>query len=308
MKDFSFDKDRLLDKYKPDFAVAYGSGVFAQEGYSDQDKPMIDFIFGVNDPQDWHRHNLETNTKDYSLMVRLLGHNFINFLQQKACKIYYNPYVKFEDSTIKYGVISLDDMVRDFLEWKHLYVAGRMHKPVQILKTTDEVKRAIDLNLNHALNTALLLLPEHFTEKDLFLTITSLSYSGDHRMKYAENPKKADNIVGKNIDGFKDLYKDVLTSAGSRIIFLNDGQMEQSKEPSVLERAIEELPLNLATQVKANPIDLNNHNTVSLIVKRAITNIVKSTSTSQTMVGLFTAGLFKSARYVKDKLGKARAK
>lgn len=308
MSEFSFNKERLLEKYNPDFAVAYGSGVFAQEGYTAKDKPMIDFIFGVNSTTQWHQHNLETNSKDYSLMIRLLGNGLISYLQKKACKIYYNPYVKFEDSTIKYGVISLDDMVRDFLEWKHLYVAGRMHKPVQILKSTEEVKLAIDLNLSHALNTALLLLPENFTERDLFLTITSLSYSGDHRMKFAENPNKTANIVGKNIDGFKELYKNAMVAAGLRLNVSESGLIHQSKDPEILKNSIEKLPLNLSQIVQAGDLNFHNPEQVSGAVKKAITEIVKATSTTQTVVGFFTAGLFKSARYVKDKLSKARAK
>lgn len=31
MNTLSFNKDNLLEKYKPDFAVGYGSGVFLQE-------------------------------------------------------------------------------------------------------------------------------------------------------------------------------------------------------------------------------------------------------------------------------------
>ena len=34
------------------FACAYGSGVFKQSGYNDT--PMIDLIFGVTNPENWH--------------------------------------------------------------------------------------------------------------------------------------------------------------------------------------------------------------------------------------------------------------
>jgi mitochondrial translocator assembly and maintenance protein 41 len=102
MKTLSFNQDELIDTYKPDFAMAYGSGVFEQEGYNKGEKPMIDFIFGTPSTQEWHKNNLQNNKKDYSFMVKIFGSKFINYLQNTGAKIYYNPYVQFQNSTIKY--------------------------------------------------------------------------------------------------------------------------------------------------------------------------------------------------------------
>ena len=31
---------------------------------------------------------------------------------------------------IKYGVVTMDDLCKDLIEWQTLYLSGRMHKPV----------------------------------------------------------------------------------------------------------------------------------------------------------------------------------
>lgn len=36
--------------------------------------------------------------------------------------------------TIKYGVTTVDNLCADLLGWKSLYMAGRMHKPIRIIK------------------------------------------------------------------------------------------------------------------------------------------------------------------------------
>lgn len=32
--------------------------------------------------------------------------------------------------TIKYGVVTMDHLCKDLIEWQTLYLSGRMHKPV----------------------------------------------------------------------------------------------------------------------------------------------------------------------------------
>eukprot|EP01133_Synstelium_polycarpum_P020514 gene20514-24623_t len=54
-------------------------------------------------------------------------------------------------------------------------------------------------NLCHAMSCALLMLPDTFTEYDLYHKICSISYMGDIRMKGGENPNKIHNIVVNNI-------------------------------------------------------------------------------------------------------------
>ena len=65
---------------------------------------------------------------------------------------------------------------------------------------------ALRMNLTSALHTALLLLPDRFNQKQLFLTLASLSYVGDFRMTVGEDRNKVQNIVRGSLDHFQTLY------------------------------------------------------------------------------------------------------
>ena len=59
-------------------------------------------------------------------------------------------------------------------------MSGRLHKPVMPLiePNSNSIRSAIQLNLQNAIHTALLLMPEAFQEDALYQTIAGLSYSG----------------------------------------------------------------------------------------------------------------------------------
>lgn len=113
---------------------------------------------------------------------------------------------------IKYGVVNLDTLGQDLGEWTTLYLAGRLQKPVKILRDDPKIRLANQINLLSALRTALLMLPEKFTERELYERIAGLSYMGDPRMMHipglgaGENLSKVSNIVGAQLPGFRQLY------------------------------------------------------------------------------------------------------
>lgn len=208
------------------YAFAYGSGVFPQTSSGSMDKSklhpkpspaiaslqkgkskMIDFIFGVSYTQHWHSLNLQQHRNHYS-SVGSLGSSFVSRLQDKwGAGLYFNPYVTVNGTLIKYGVVNLDTLCRDLSEWDTLYLAGRLQKPVKILRDDPRVRLANQVNLISAVRTALLLLPPSFTEEDLYGTIAGISYLGDPRMSLpAENPKKVGNIVRHQLPNFRRLY------------------------------------------------------------------------------------------------------
>ncbi|KAI0478861.1 mitochondrial matrix Mmp37-domain-containing protein [Xylariaceae sp. FL0804] len=217
------------------YAFAYGSGVFPQskggtateaevravhprappevQKAQDGSPKMIDFIFGVSHTQHWHSLNL-TQHRDHYSALGALGSGAVSHVQDKwGAGVYFNPYVTVEGILIKYGVVNLDTLCRDLSEWDTLYLAGRLHKPVKILRDHPQVRLSNQINLLSALRTALLLLPPSFTEQELYATIAGISYLGDPRMAFpTENPKKVANIVNHNIINFRRLYAPLIES------------------------------------------------------------------------------------------------
>lgn len=218
------------------YAFAYGSGVFPQstgggaateaeikaihpkapaavQKAQDGSPKMIDFIFGVSYTQHWHSLNLMQHRDHYS-MLGSLGSGAVAWMQDKwGAGVYFNPYVTVDGILIKYGVVNIDTLCRDLSEWDTLYIAGRLHKPVKILRDDPRVRLANQINLLSALRTALLLLPPTFTEQELYATIAGISYLGDPRMAFpTENPKKVANIVNHNMLNFRRLYAPLVES------------------------------------------------------------------------------------------------
>ncbi|KAL2436434.1 Phosphatidate cytidylyltransferase, mitochondrial [Exophiala dermatitidis] len=208
------------------YAFAYGSGVFPQssntEGGNSKLHPappaaitkvqngnqkMIDFIFGVSYTQHWHSLNLQEHRDHYSA-VGSLGSYAVSKIQDSfGAGVYFNPYVTVNGTLIKYGVVNLDTLCQDLSEWNTLYLAGRLQKPVKILRDNPAVRLANQVNLIAAVRTALLLLPPEFTEEELYSTIAGISYMGDPRMSIGgDDPRKVNNIVKHQLPNFRRLY------------------------------------------------------------------------------------------------------
>lgn len=168
---------------------------------------MIDFIFGVSYSQHWHSLNLNEHRDHYS-GLRSLGSYVVSQVQDNwGAGVYFNPYVTVNGTLIKYGVVNIDNLCSDLSNWDTLYLAGRLQKPVKILRDHPRVRLANQVNLISALRVAMLLLPPEFTEHQLYSTIAGISYMGDIRMSLpAENPNKVNNIVSAQMANFRRLY------------------------------------------------------------------------------------------------------
>lgn len=174
---------------------------------------MIDFVLATRFSQHFHSLNLREHPDHYSFLGRL-GSGVVSHVQDAyGAGVYFNPYITVNGTMIKYAVVNFQTLHRDLSDWDTLYLAGRLHKPVKILFEEPNIRVANQRNLLSAVRCSLLLLPQTFTEKELYSTITGLSYQGDPRMTYgSENPKKVHNIVTHQIKNFRYLYHDLIMS------------------------------------------------------------------------------------------------
>lgn len=301
-------------------AFAYGSGIFKQKG-NVSPKNMLDFVFVLENSHQWHRENLKLHLNHYSFVGRL-GFNSVVSLQDKfGAGMYYNTLVSMEGKLIKYGTISRENFLLDLNNWQWLYLSGRLHKPVKILQrlNDDDVLSALKGNVNSAVTAALLSLPEYFTEEELFLSIAGLSFAGDFRMVVGENKNKVQNIVGSNIEPFRSLYRPVLLNSSQLHFNSSSCKYHQNLESSVTFSQLKALPRNLQQKVVKGLVGRETDPTLieealvkasrdrfncSQLVRKGIASIVRSSSITQSVKGILTAGGHKTLMYSAQKITK----
>ena len=281
------------------FAFAYGSAVFQQHGRAKG--KMLDLIFVVDDPTSWHQANMAYNPHHYSFM-RFFGPRTIRKVQRYSAGVYYNTLVTVDSQLLKYGVIGTEDLLDDLLNWRWLYVAGRLHKPVVILtdqpaigastEVNGAVSNAISQNLSSAALCASLLCGEGgapFSKESLFMNVAALSYRGDFRMIVGEDRDKVKNIVKPYIKEFHELYKNHL----AEFVLSTSDDMLKLKDHVTVSSCIDRLPSCVAQRAR----DKGE-------LQQALSRIVYASSWRQSMKGIVTAGLHKTLVYSAEKLVK----
>lgn len=317
---------RILNEFPKNikFCFAYGSGAFKQ--LNNHDNKMLDLIFVVQNANKWHAENIKLNPKHYAMPLRYLGYKFITNVQENwGAKMYYNTLIKtVTGQTIKYGVMSDISLIEDLLDWNDLYIAGRLHKPVEVLIEPSEysqIRMALVQNLHSAVRTALLLLPEHFTEIDFYKVIAGLSYSGDFRMIFGENKEKVHNIVVPQLENFKELYAPILQHYEQYIDFPKSKQLtvmcQQDTNPATKIHHLNQLPrtpqIKLVRAWSLGPRSKDTEDCLRAIaydpecceiLERCLKEIVWKSSVTQSLKGIVTAGFIKSVKYSGAKIKK----
>ncbi|XP_032893133.1 phosphatidate cytidylyltransferase, mitochondrial isoform X1 [Amblyraja radiata] len=312
---------RILAHFPRDLslAFAYGSGLFPQAGRPGPVNNVLDFIFAVDDPVTWHTMNIMKNPQHYSFL-RFFGPKHVSKIQNNyGAGIYYNTLVPCDERIIKYGVISTGTLIEDLLHWKNLYIAGRLHKPVKILIQDEngKLQAALAKNLKSAVMAAFLMLPESFTEEELYVRIAGLSYYGDFRMIIGEDRSKVMNIVSANMENFQRLYNHILQECPQVVYKQHLGKLELDKSPEgqlnllmALPRTLQQEITRLVDQPGKNRdveeilLQVAQDPDCGLIIQLCVAGIVKTSSITQSAKGILTAGMKKSITYSMKKMHK----
>ena len=169
----------------------------------------------------------------------------------------------------------MDRVIEDLSTWDSFYLAGRLQKPVKILKENNAIKYWNQLNLKGAATIAKHLLrstknkqghKEEFNEFNFYKKITGLSYLGDIRYTLGgENPNKVKNIINQNFHNFQIYYKPIYED-----VILNDKDY---------------LPLGYSMENCLKTLERH----------------IRRTSVVQTLKGILTAGATKSVKYAWNK-------
>lgn len=278
-------------------AYGYGSGIIKQDGYTNNDKKQLDLILVVNNLKEWHLENIKQNKKDYSLIGKLFFKNASENKLKGKTKIAYISNIKENDDIFKYGTIEEKDLITSLKTWNSFYTPGRFQKPVYPIKENDNIKDAINYNRKCALLlSAYLLNKKYATRGELFNILCSLSYLGDTRMKFAENPKKVENIVNGSYEELVSIYN--LNQPFFDIIGLDYIRINLDYIYEYINK-IDNLPLYLKEYIIKN----NNNNIKNNIITY-LTELNKDESIKQTIKGIETNGILRSINYASKKLTK----
>uniref|UniRef100_A0A8R1TWX2 Phosphatidate cytidylyltransferase, mitochondrial n=1 Tax=Onchocerca volvulus TaxID=6282 RepID=A0A8R1TWX2_ONCVO len=293
-----------------EYACAYGSGAVPQDSDSTSGK-MIDFIIVTRDSNEFHKQNLEMNPTHYS-SLRFLGYQKIAQMQRNyAARVYCNT----RDQLIKYSVIDTDDLLLDLIDWKWMYLAGRLQKHViDVVSPSSRITYAMKKNRSSALQAALLLMPDKFMLPQLYNEIISLSYRGDFRMLFGEDKNKIGRIAEGSRAQLNQIYLPLLKA--DKDVSIQGCTIEQDRCNAVFFKRILELPLNVLWNLQRRINSKNGtQNDIEEIaaslarrldgpkpVAAAIEDIVWRYALQQTAKNVFSAGIRRSVAYAFTKI------
>ena len=219
-------------------AIGYGSGIFKQSGYNENEVPDKDIILVVDNFRqfllDDYNKNKDHFSPDFDIRVLQDKKDKYNYYKNLGCLKFYHDNVHY-----KMMIISEDALEYDLKTWTYFGMSGRLTKPILYGEIPEKLERLIMKNRQNILTTACLYnLNDQMTKEELYKTISKLTYMYDFRtILPGEKKSKSDDIVNGAIDKFDEIYSPLLTIQDGIVI---------NPHPVDL---IEELPISLVRHI-----------------------------------------------------------
>ncbi len=285
------EKQLIEKRPKAEVIYRYGSGHFKQTGYNDKDKPMLDYLFFVQNLQLWNQENIIKNANDYSLV----GRNYVNLTKEKCGghnKTMFLTNIKEDGYIFKVGITDYNHTLTALTTWNNFYLPARLQKPTQAVITKEEFEEANKFNKEAAMITSILMNDEGTQPIDMLTDLCSLSYIGDTRMAFAENPNKVKNIVSGSLDFFNQTYN-----------------YESYKAPHLTLREtamanIDKLPTNFKKFLVDNIVIFDEPDHFRTLTIKYFHKLNKKESIAQTKTSFLSNGPIKSSVYFIEKVKK----
>ena len=242
------DNLEIIEKLKNDLpqvlaVIGYGSGIYKQTGYNQNEKPDKDVIIVTEDFKDFLIEDYEKNphhfSDDFDKHILIKKKEKDKFYSNVGCLKFYHNNIHF-----KAMIISKKALEEDLKTWKYFGMSGRLTKPILYGNISQELDKAIQNNRNNILITALLLNKQNtLTPNELYNTISKITYMYDFRtILPGEKKSKAKDIVNGAYNFFEQTYGTSLLIQRRRNIIYNNHPIEY----------IDKLPDNLKKYIYDN--------------------------------------------------------
>ena len=239
------DNLEIIEKLKNDLpqvlaVIGYGSGIYKQTGYNQNEKPDKDVIIVTEDFKDFLIEDYEKNphhfSDDFDKHILIKKKEKDKFYSNVGCLKFYHNNIHFKDM-----IISKKALEEDLKTWKYFGMSGRLTKPILYGNISQDLDKAIQNNRNNILITALLLNKQNtLTPNELYNTISKITYMYDFRtILPGEKKSKAKDIVNGAYNFFEQTYgTSLLIQRKSNIIYNNHPIEYIDKLPDNLKKYI----------------------------------------------------------------------
>lgn len=273
--------------------LGYGSGVFAQDGYSSNESTVIDLIVVSEHRATYIEYLFRSGVVSWSSKL-------VSDVTDPEI-IFFTDVVLRRDVVVKIGVTEVNRFVSRLRDWDNsFYIPGRMQKPTKLISCDSPLMRDVlnesqCVNLPSGLAAAALLATRDDRSlplSDIFASLVNLSYLGDIRMGLAENPIKIRNIVNAQMGFLTDMYGPYFDAVGIRK--MGNGTYNITSSPQDLWNM---LPRSFTRGAIQHPDPRK-------ALRATLSSINRRESFHQALVGIGTSGVSKSINYLARKVSK----